>query len=674
MLGSYWVHCRCAATGLSAPIPRLRFPKPPGFPLLSLARFGFLQPLFQHPGFGLLNRRIRAVFPKLKFWENSFRCRIRHCLRFGAVILFFIILGACELDPPAPVVPGVPKGLTAYADYDETAETMSAELYWEAVSGASGYIVYRSSSLSGPYEEIGNTGNMRSPVFTDTDLATPVSSFYYQVKARSAAGSSGLSSPARCVIPDPGDGDTWFWAADLRTETRFYKTWAKKVAEGANCVVYAELAGYTDHSPTITVDMAEEIADEFDQEIYQGITGAFGSPNNINKITLLLLDIQDGYTGYPSSPYTAGFFHPIDMEATNSYSNKRPMLYIDTWPAKIADSAAGDEKEKSYSTIAHELQHLINYSLHPGTYAKPAMDIWINEGLSTAAEYIYSKEQQLDRIDYFSQDPSQTIRRGNNFFVWEDDWGDILAEYATVYLFFQWLGIQSGEDSVDTEIYRDIINSGFADYRAVTAAAANRISPNSPDFSDWETLLRTWYAANLICSSSGLYGYKSEIPKSTGNIFSSGSLKTRTLPSSSGRNHRWPLAPGEGVYSRLAAELTPPEGSPYGGNIQYAGIDAANGTVSVEEPYSPPAGSENYYLLTLNVNVKTEITGNSDYEPGYVTDIKPTEERDSSGRALLPSGEGYVPPQPYEWDGARYFFERFRDRPSVPARPLRALE
>jgi hypothetical protein len=57
----------------------------------------------------------------------------------------------------------------------------------------------------------------------------------------------------------------------------------------------------------------------------------------------------------------------------------------------------------------------------------------------SAAEYVYGGESG-GRITYFNRDPSGTIARGNNFFYWNDDgdtWdNDVLADYATAYLFF----------------------------------------------------------------------------------------------------------------------------------------------------------------------------------------------------------------------------------------------
>ncbi|AEF82348.1 fibronectin type III domain-containing protein [Leadbettera azotonutricia] len=553
-----------------------------------------------------------------------------------ALAALALAFSSCEISPPE-FTPAAPGGLRAYAD----SETV-VKLHWNNVFGTSEYMLYRSAKLNGsfgPFEEIQTlTGT------SYTDAGRIKNTIYrYKIAARNNTGTSSQSAAVQCRTPDTDAGDTAFWAADLTAEGSFYKTWAKKAKTGQHCIVYAEISDYTNNAPEINSELAGKIANEFDNNIYGKITGAFGAPRDVdsnNKVILLMLDIQDGYDGKTSNAYTAGFFYEIDMLLNDEHSNKADMLYIDTWPAKVGIS---ENMSQTYSTMAHELQHLINFSLHRGASpGKNAMDLWIDEGLASAAEYIYGGSQK-DRIEYFKQDPFGSIVQGNNFFVWEDEWiDDILANYATDYLFFQWLRIHA---SNDVEIYKNIINSSETDYRAVTQAASSRIN-NS--LSDWNTLLSTWYAANLICSNNAnkYVGYKGQIRYND--------LNTKELPNDYRKTHHWNLAPGEGVFSPLASSLTLPSGAPYGNNIRYAVINKTAETINS----APPASGGNY-LLTFNTN--TNSTSNSNSEIGYVTNIELSED---TARAALPSGEAYTPPQLYEWDGARYFFDR--NKPKLP--------
>ncbi|GHT89903.1 hypothetical protein FACS1894137_19240 [Spirochaetia bacterium] len=198
--------------------------------------------------------------------------------------------------------------------------------------------------------------------------------------------------------------------AQSAVDGSWYTLSARKLAEGSYCIVYA------DETIGIRAAAAEAIVTEYETKIYTQITGAFGAIEDVDgngKLIILLLDILDGYSG--SGGYVAGYFDPTHMFATSVYprSNKADMLYLDVSPQK-------PESPGFYATIAHELQHLISFSqtIKTGAVRTSEQDIWINEGLSLAAEYIYGGAQQ-PRIDYFNNDPFDTIKKGNNFFVWD---------------------------------------------------------------------------------------------------------------------------------------------------------------------------------------------------------------------------------------------------------------
>jgi hypothetical protein len=365
-----------------------------------------------------------------------------------------------------------------------------------------------------------------------------------------------------------------FYASDLVNKS-FYRLDAEKLAEGERCIVYAETGS------GITLDQGETLALEYDERMYKRIASAFGLPEDVDgngKVILLLLDIRDGYTQNKRS-YTAGFFHSYHMfkkDDRHRYSNEADMLFIDINPHEFGS-------DSFYSTIVHELQHLINFSrtsFHGGSLE----DTWIDEGLSTSAEYLYKEAHRELRIDFFNEDPYQSIRQGNTFFVWNGVWEsekagayyDQVANYATAYLFFQWLRIHAVNKA---RIYQDIINSKHRDYRAVVEAAQNRIDPS---LDSWETLLRTWMLANARNEPTGLYGYRSE-------------LRTQVHPI---RNASKTLAPGEGVFTGPAASgqaaVPEREGAEH---IRYA---AFQGPGPEDEP------DRRDYLLMFNANSDNE--------------------------------------------------------------------
>ncbi len=374
-----------------------------------------------------------------------------------------------------------------------------------------------------------------------------------------------------------------FRAVNAETNV-YYDVESTLMASGDHCMVYVE------NGADVTEAVAQAVADCYDDSIYDQISTAFGAIEDVDnngKVILLLLDIQDGYTG--SGGYVAGYFDPVNMFDSNSEpnSNEADMLFLDTYP-----SVAGDAD--FFSTMAHELQHLINFS---NTYMVDGteQDLWINEGLSSGAEYVYSGAVNQDRVDWFNYNGNGAIVYGNNFFVWYGYWenedaNNVLDNYATVSLFFQWLRIHA---SNGTAIYKDILSSSYRDYRAVTDAAALRIADQD---GTWLDLLRTWDTANVLCNATGEYGYEGELTVSMPYFNAVGGATAVYL------------SPGEGLVSANAGAYTP---TASGVNIKYRGIDTDTDAVV------DAAGYTGNRILVLNAN---NDNGGAD-EKGYPASI-----------------------------------------------------
>jgi len=394
-----------------------------------------------------------------------------------------------------------------------------------------------------------------------------------------------------------------FYAQNMKTG-KYYKVEAKKMWDGDKCVIWAE------EGSGITQDKAEEIANEYDTNIRPKIAGTFSKKKDKTyyfddmldyanwlagrddrKLTILLLDIKDDFKNQKTDSYVAGYFfggnfyEKGNIEGTIHYSNGRDMIYVDTYPG------LGMNPRQTYATFAHELQHLINfvtsYWLHR-TY----MDTWVDEGLSSQAEYLYLEENPPEKCEWFREDIKGTIAKGNNFFVWDNHREEplaILDDYATVYLFFRWLYLQANTE-LQSHIFMDIETSTFSNYEAVTNVARQINSA----WSDWKTLLGTWLAANYFPENT--YGYKSD----------SYLQKTITVKPIRGTIS---LYPGEGVYSIINNSFS----AEPGGNIRYAGLAKSTSNIVTSSPYTGNV------LLTFNANINN--TGES--EAADLTNVPP---------------------------------------------------
>jgi hypothetical protein len=355
-----------------------------------------------------------------------------------------------------------------------------------------------------------------------------------------------------------------FYAQNLETGKdygKYYKVKADKLFEGAQCVIWAE------KDAGVTQLQAQKIADEYDGKIRPTVVDTFSKKNftypyagrtyrfndmldyanwlvgrDDKKLTILLLDIKDGFKDPKTDSYVAGYFFfgnfysagniEQNGKRTEHYSNGRDMIYVDTYPGLQV------KPEQTYATFAHELQHLVNF-VTSVQMDKPRMDTWIDEGLSSQAEHLYLGRNAEEKIDWFCEDPEGTIAKGNNFFVWGNYPGNsILDEYATVYLFFRWLYLQA-DTAQKASIFHDIITADNVDYRAVTNVAKEI----NPEWNEWEPLLRTWLAANYSPKSS--YGY-------AGDVELREMIKVNPIGGTS-----IALYPGEGVYSIINNPFTP---------------------------------------------------------------------------------------------------------------------
>ncbi|MDR2746571.1 MAG: hypothetical protein LBB77_03910 [Treponema sp.] len=380
---------------------------------------------------------------------------------------------------------------------------------------------------------------------------------------------------------------------------------AWKLAEGSRCIIFAASDGQ------VSAATAEAIAREYDANIYPKIAGVFGDYASWNfdvdsngKIILLLLDIKDGYNG--SGGYVAGYFDKYHM-GNDTASNRADMLFIDINP-QVPGS------QSFYVSIAHELQHLTNFAMHNGE----SQDLWLDEGLSSAAEYLYGGHQD-SRVFYFNQDPKGTIARGNNFFVW-DDWeskyGDSLANYATVYLFFQWLRIHHPGG---TGVYRTISNSNEKDYRAVTGAVTGWTDITGTSEEVWDQLLSSWMIANCLNAPKGRYGYNGEIRTVVWSFKRSGTGST-------------PLFPGEGVYSEIKTGVGVSTGNE--SYIKYLGIGGTpeNPNIVVQSPYTGKV------LLTYNANPNRLESSENGFVQSYSPSSPASAVFSETARSALPSG------------------------------------
>jgi len=271
---------------------------------------------------------------------------------------------------------------------------------------------------------------------------------------------------------------------------------ADKVYSSTKCDIYLE------QNFSKVVDWTS-IGQTFDNTIDPKIKTLFGNPldiNNDGKVTILYYEIQGNESPTQS---IAGYVTSIDFFSNDiyPYSNEMDLIYMDATYANTYPAG-------SIRTLAHEYQHLVNFSYRlcpsggfpcPGNERLPYQDAWINEGLSESSEHHVFDSPLTGAINYFVFDPTNKLRQGLSLTTWEGSY----ENYIQAYLFMEYARVQSG---LGTSLYQTIQHHSKGDYKIFDSIISNQENA----FESFEDILRGFRLAILMQEPTGIYGYKDE--------------------------------------------------------------------------------------------------------------------------------------------------------------------
>lgn len=261
--------------------------------------------------------------------------------------------------------------------------------------------------------------------------------------------------------------------------------------------------------------MYEYLADEFNDVIYDRVSGMFGrtadrwgndtlfeflgweeyyynwtETTEPQKVILKILNIRDDSFYDPDYPaYIVGFF----SSTYNGYYD-RNIIHIDCWKWW---ERLGPEGYSWYpgmevtrpnlyeSTTAHEYQHNIHGDQLPGDLS------YMNEASSLFAEPICGYELDAGQIEWFLATPDNSLTQ----------WGDqgdinILADYGASFLWALYLTDHFGIDFMG-----QYTQGGIVGIEGINAL----LDPFGTDFYE---VFHDWRLANLLQMDSGPWGYE----------------------------------------------------------------------------------------------------------------------------------------------------------------------
>lgn len=225
-----------------------------------------------------------------------------------------------------------------------------------------------------------------------------------------------------------------------------------------------------------TQSTIDALGREFDNKIYKEVSGTFGTPRFVGetgKVNLLLLDMQ---------PNLLGYFAPLDLFADSELSQMgltgatcntgHAIVNIN---ASILQDAAW--RDLAYSTLAHELQHAINFTAYFNTINGVMMNTWLNEGMSGYIEtQLYSNAKELSD-HYGSYNKSDLIRNGQSLYNFKTNMSLLSTDvgvYGSVYYFAKYLEKLAGK-----EVFSDIMEY-WRDSYSFTLSTAEALAKSVP--------------------------------------------------------------------------------------------------------------------------------------------------------------------------------------------------
>ena len=204
----------------------------------------------------------------------------------------------------------------------------------------------------------------------------------------------------------------------------------------------------------------------------------FGDAPDVDRnglLFVLLIDVRDDYENSDSDTYVAGYFDPLDQDA--SRGNYSDIIYVDTNPANANDA-------ETLSVVAHELQHLIHFNYDPNEAT------WLNEGLAELAPRLLGYPFRS-----FASFLSDTNRPLNQFDA-------SITDYSKVGLWTFYFAQRFGLDLIK-KIVQEPENSLLSYEKVLQSNGYGNLT--------FLEVMRDWFLANLLNDpliSDGRYSYR----------------------------------------------------------------------------------------------------------------------------------------------------------------------
>lgn len=262
---------------------------------------------------------------------------------------------------------------------------------------------------------------------------------------------------AEIVIPEykAGDKKVFYTFTDAQEYQREEKEF-ECLYKGEHCYVWSA-------DKTFDKTDATKYGTEFDTKIYDALTESFDTPRFAKEGGKVHLMFTPLYWNRISGTYTGGVSYTFDSYATGEISDAKHAEYLNNFNHDIVtiNSAVIDyiDPKEAFSTIAHEIQHLILISHSYANGHNIQNKTWINEVMSGYIEgYLYADIVDAKKYNFY--ETSNQIRYGQSLYNFHCNTD--IGPYGSVYLFAQYLTNSAGADVFSK--YHDLWAMNYGTY------------------------------------------------------------------------------------------------------------------------------------------------------------------------------------------------------------------
>ena len=277
-----------------------------------------------------------------------------------------------------------------------------------------------------------------------------------QLQAKMASDAGYRSRMRASVAPSqlvPGVSQVGFQVYNFSANRYEYRP-GRFVAQGTHCNLFVERGSETVYGKD-SAEIFARIVRGFDEKVFPSVGRWFGQPVipeifNLpdERIYIFLVDIRDSF----DEGYVAGYFDHRDLEGL--FGNQKPVFFMD-----ISQGEPGNPDDKSnafYRTLAHELQHMVNFSIQ---HANGNLDQerWLDEGFSMFSEYVFSGEIGGDparvppspHFERFLENPSVNLLSNSRASWFQEE--SLFRQYGASFMFVAYLVEKYGGSSASMQ-------------------------------------------------------------------------------------------------------------------------------------------------------------------------------------------------------------------------------